>query len=77
MALVQVRNVPDETVDKLKARAGEQGITLAAYVRELLQRDANSPTNAEVLARIDRDRPRRGPSNAEIVAEIRRVRESS
>lgn len=77
MPLVQVRDVPEETVAKLKARAAERGLTLAAYVRAELERLASRPTNAEVIARImSRDRTG-GPTTAETTQLIRELRESS
>jgi hypothetical protein len=77
MPLVQVRDVPEETVAKLKARAAAQGLTLAAFIRAELERIANRPTNAEIVARIERNRPSTGPSQQEIVDELRRIRDSS
>lgn len=77
MTLVQVRDVPEDTVNALKARAGERGLTLSAYLRAELDRLAARPTNAEMVERLARRKPRNGPSTAEIVAEIRRIRDAS
>src|SRR2546430_225778 len=49
MPLVQIRDVPDATVNALRARAAEQGLTLAAYLRVQLDRLARQPTNAEIV----------------------------
>jgi plasmid stability protein len=77
MALIQVRDVPESTVDVLKARAAARGMSLTAYLREELNTLAARPTNAEVLARMmSRDRTG-GPTTAETVALIRSVRDSS
>jgi len=38
MPLIQVRDVPDATVDALKSRAADAGLTLAAYLRVELER---------------------------------------
>lgn len=77
MPIVQVRDISAETVAKLKARAAAQGLTLSAFLRHELQRIANRPTNAEILDRIDRDRPSTGPTTQEIVDIVRHIRETS
>lgn len=77
MALVQVRDVPEDTLNSLKALAGERGLTLSAYLRDELGRLATRPTNAEIIERLARRDRRGGPTVAETVAEIRRTREAS
>lgn len=77
MALVQVRDVPEATVNALKARAAEQGLTLTAYLRMQLDRLATRPTNAEIVERMARRSRRGGPTVADTVAEIRRIRQAS
>ena len=77
MTLVQVRDVSQQTVSALKARAAERGQTLTAYLREELDRLAARPTNAEIVERLARRDRRGGPTAAETVAEIRRIREAS
>lgn len=77
MPLLQVRDVPEATVNRLKARAAEQGLTLTAYLRTELDRLAARPTNAEIAERLARRNRRGGPSVAETVDEIRRIREAS
>ena len=77
MALIQVRDVPDETVTALKTRAAERGLTLAAFLRAELDRLASRPTNAEIVERMARRDRSSGPSVEETVAEIRRLRASS
>jgi len=77
MPLVQVRDVPQSTVDGLKARAVERGLTLTAYLRAELDQLAARPTHAEMIERLQgRDR-RGGPTTSDTVAEIRRLRDSS
>jgi predicted DNA-binding protein len=81
MPLVQVRDVPEETVARLKARAKEKGLTMAAYIRDELEKLAERPTNAEVVAEILRNRPKPKPGK-EITSEgnvaiIRALRENS
>ena len=77
VALIQVRDVPDETVTALKMRAAERGLTLAAFLRAELDRLASRPTNAEIVERMARRDRSSGPSVEETVAEIRRLRASS
>jgi antitoxin FitA len=77
VALIQVRNIPDETVTALKMRAAERGLTLAAFLRVELDRLAARPSNAEIVERMARRDRSSGPSVEDTVAEIRRLRESS
>ena len=77
VALVQVRDVPDETVTALKTRAAEHGLTLAAFLRAELDRLAARPTNAEIVERMARRDRSSGPSVEDTVEEIRRLRTSS
>jgi plasmid stability protein len=77
MPLIQVRDVPEETVEALKARAAERGLTMAAFLRAELDKIAARPTNAEIIERIARRDRTGGPTTAETVAEIRRIRDAS
>jgi hypothetical protein len=55
-AIVQVRDVDSATLAILRERARSAGQSLSAYLRELMEADAASETNAEVFARIARER---------------------
>ncbi len=77
MPLVQVRDVPEETINTLKAQAGERGLSLTAYLRSELDRLAVRPTNAEIVERLARRERRGGPTVADTVAELRRLRNDS
>ena len=77
MALVQVRDVSEATLNSLKTHAAERGLTLSGYLRNELDRLAARPTNAEIVERLARRERRGGPSVADTVAEIRRTREAS
>ncbi|WP_405084733.1 FitA-like ribbon-helix-helix domain-containing protein [Microbispora sp. NBC_01389] len=57
MGIIQVRDVPDGTERTLKERAEREGKSLTAYVRDLLNEEAASPTPDEVMARIAGDEP--------------------
>ena len=75
--LVQVRDVPESTLNALKARAAERGLTLTTYLRIELDRLASRPTNAEVVERLARRSRRGGPTLQETVKEVRRIRAAS
>ncbi|MGH3870505.1 MAG: FitA-like ribbon-helix-helix domain-containing protein [Pseudonocardiaceae bacterium] len=77
MRLIQVRDVPEETVNALKARAAERGLTLAGYLRGELDRLAARPSNADIAERLARRNRRGGPSVSDTLAEIRRTRDAS
>lgn len=51
--LVQIRGVDVRTRDELAARAARRGMSLTAYLRELLEREAATPDLTEVFARVD------------------------
>jgi plasmid stability protein len=70
--LVQIRDVPERTHRKLKARAAEQGQSLSEHLRQELERIARNPTQAELrdrLAQLDRVDP--GESAADAVRDLR------
>lgn len=77
MPFVQVRDVSQDTLNALKSRAAERGLTLSAYLRGELDRLAERPTNAEIAERLARRERTGGPSVADTVAEIRKAREAS
>jgi plasmid stability protein len=54
---MQIRDVPDATERTLKARAEREGKSLTAFVRDLLNEEAGTPTLDEVMARIAADEP--------------------
>lgn len=73
-APVQIRDVPTEALDVVRARAAAEGMSLTAYLRRMIIEAASRPTVAEVLARSAR-RPSTGVTMADIVAEIRAARD--
>lgn len=52
MALIQIRNVPEDTHRKLKERAAREGVTLSDLALAELERSLQRPTRREVLDRI-------------------------
>ncbi len=69
---VQIRNVDDDVVAELKARAAARRMSLSDYLSEELARMVAQPTLDEVLDRLV-SRPRRnlGVSGSELVREAR------
>jgi hypothetical protein len=56
VGIVQVRDVDPATLAVLRERARSLGQSLSGYLRDLMDADAATETNAEVIARIARDR---------------------
>lgn len=50
--VVQIRDVPDEVVAKLKERAEARGQSLAGFLRDLMTEAATMPPVEEVMDRI-------------------------
>lgn len=50
--ILQVRDVPSEDAQALRARAASRNMSLSSYLRELIHDDASRPAMAEVLGRI-------------------------
>ena len=48
---VQIRNLPEAKHRRLKARAASHGLTITDYLKNLLDRDLDMPTHAELVAR--------------------------
>jgi antitoxin FitA len=71
---IQIRNVPDSLHRKLKVRAAEKNMTLTDYVKQVLEREIQKPTLAEMAERL-RKLPAVSTSE-EIVAMIREDRDT-
>ncbi|MDM4762098.1 antitoxin [Galbitalea sp. SE-J8] len=52
MALIQVRNVPDDLHRRLKERAAREGVTLSDLALGELRRSVERPTRGELMARL-------------------------
>jgi antitoxin FitA len=74
-SLLQIRNVPDEAREALKARAAARGESLNTYLLRLLQRDVARPTVQEVLDRAARRAEQAQGAAVEVLAEERADRE--
>lgn len=73
--LVQIRNVPEGTRRRLKARAAAQGQSLNEYLLGLLDRDAARPTVDEVLARAAQRSERATDSALDVMLAAREERD--
>jgi plasmid stability protein len=72
MAMIQIRNVPDDLHRQLKVRAAEEGMTLSDYLLRMAEREAELPTFAELSERIrDRGRTEFSVPTADIIRELR------
>lgn len=74
MALMQIRDVPDEVRSVLKARAARRGESLNSYLLGLLRREAARPTVDEVLERAAQRSERASVSALTAVSEARAER---
>jgi plasmid stability protein len=70
MSAIQVKDVPLELHERLRARARAEGRSLSDYVLYVLERDLAMPTMREWLEGVQEDEPVTGISSAEIVAAI-------
>jgi plasmid stability protein len=55
--ILQVRDVPEAVIARLRERARAKGVSLSAYVRDLLAADAEQETMDEVVMRISSRTP--------------------
>ncbi|SNQ49494.1 Antitoxin [Frankia canadensis] len=53
MTAITIRDVPEATLEALKAKAAEGGRSLQAYLLDLVTREARTPTLASMMARLD------------------------
>ena len=66
MKTIQIRNVPDDVHRALRTRATAAGLSLSDYALEELERVAEHPPVADLLAR---SRKRAGGSDAKAIVE--------
>ena len=70
--LLQIRDLPEEVHRTLKARAAASGMSLTAYVRQLLARSVARPTPEELADRIRaRGRTTLEPPSEQLVRHLR------
>jgi plasmid stability protein len=70
--MIQVRDVPDQVHQTLKARAAREGMSLSDFLKRELARAAEKPTLQEWLERTQQAKPiRTGRSPAQVIRELR------
>ncbi len=74
MGTVLIRNLDDDTIARLKARAMEQGTSLEQYLRDAVTKLAE-PSREELRAEIRAIRARMPRSPVSVVEDLRAVRE--
>jgi antitoxin FitA len=57
MSFIQVKNVPDDLHEAVRRRAAIEGMTVSAYVLDLLRRDLALPSRQEWMARLATRQP--------------------
>jgi len=73
--MIQVRNVPESLHGELVRRAGERGLTLTAFIQEILEREVSVPSRADVVRRLQELEPvELGFPVSELIREGRRER---
>ena len=75
MSAIQVKDVPVELHERLRARALSNRQSVGGYVLGLIERDLALPTTREWLARLKEAEPVTGVSREEIVELIHQGRE--
>jgi plasmid stability protein len=78
MALIQIRDVPDDVYEELRRRARRDGQSMQKYLLARLIEMGRRPDKSELFARIERDLARRPPlviDTDELLADIRSGRE--
>jgi plasmid stability protein len=72
--MIQIRNVPEETHRRLKARAAMEGMSMSDYILRELERLAARPTLQELRERIAELPPVELPESA--AEAVRRLRDA-
>ena len=71
---LQIREIPERTHRKLKARAAEEGLSMSDYLKRLIEHDLKRPRWDEIEARMKKMKP---VTLSETTAEmVRRERDS-
>ena len=70
MSAIQVKDVPSELHERLRARARSEGRSLSEYLLYLIERDLALPTTREWLEGLKHDEPVTGISSEDILAAI-------
>jgi plasmid stability protein len=72
---IQIREIPEDTHRKLKARAAAEGVSMSEYLKRLIEQDLKRPDWASIRARLATMEPIELPvTTAEIIREEREGR---
>jgi plasmid stability protein len=72
---IQIREIPDETHRKLKARAALEGMSMSDYLKRLIEQDLKRPDWASMVRRMEAMAPAELPvSTVDIIREEREGR---
>jgi antitoxin FitA len=75
MSAIQVKDVPVELHERLRARARAEGRSLSDYVLYVLERDLAMPTMREWLTQLKQSEPVTGVSREDILEALHQGRE--
>jgi plasmid stability protein len=75
MSAIQVKNVPEDLHDRLRARARAEGRSMSDYVLYVLERDLALPTTREWLEQLKRSDTVTDVSREDILAALHEGRE--
>lgn len=70
MSAIQVKGVPADLHELLRARARAEGRSLSDYVLYVLERDLALPTTREWLERLKKDEPVTGVSSEDVLTAL-------
>lgn len=76
MAIVHVRDVPEDVLRTLKTRAARGGLSLQAYVRQVLEREAAMLSAEEAVERARTIAARSAVTTDDVLAAIAETREA-
>ena len=74
--LLQIRDVDPDVRDELKARASKVGMSLNAYLKDVLTQAASAPTRESVISRIEARTERSAVSATGLIRAERDARSS-
>lgn len=73
--MIQIRDVPDQVHQVLKARAAREGTSLSDFIKRELEHSVQRPTMREWLQSTAQLKPIRGKrSAAQVIRELREAR---
>lgn len=66
MALIQIRDVPEDVYETIRRRAREAGQSIQAYMLERVTELGRRPTPQEITARLEADLATRPPFEVDV-----------